>query len=58
MKKALGPILVYAFALVLAVLFYMLPEWTGNAWLWDRVVGSATLGLVCVFSIVYLARVK
>ena len=48
MKKILMAVGVYVGAMALAFVFYKLPDWTGNAWRWDRLFSAITLALVFV----------
>ena len=56
MKKLWGILGLYFATFLLAALFYFLPEWTGNAWLWDRLLSAASFSFLCVASIIYLAK--
>ena len=55
-KKLCGVIVLYFVIFLLVALFYFLPEWTGNAWLWDRLLSAASFSFLCVASIIYLAK--
>ena len=48
--------LFYVAALLLAALFYALPEWFGHAWLFDRVLTAVCAAFVLVFALERILR--